>query len=100
MEILDTVAIRLPCRRCGQAYEVPLRDVLMSHKIMKHRACSIPQETECPPLAQIFLAEEEDVVALQSAWKRLQERAQKDGGELVLMWRTPLSAESGHRRLA
>jgi quercetin dioxygenase-like cupin family protein len=89
VDILDAVVIRLPCKRCGQAYEVPLQDVLISHNIMKHRACSIPRETECPPLAQICLAEQEDVEALQSAWNRLQERAQKDGGELVLIWQPP-----------
>lgn len=100
MDILDAVAIRLPCKRCGQAYEVPLHDVLISHNIMKHGTCSISWETECPPLAQMFLAEDEDVVALQSAWKRLQERAQKDGGELVLTGQPPPSTRRGQRRIA
>ncbi len=85
MDILDYVAIRLPCRRCGQKYDVPLRDVHISHAIMEHGGCPVAEDTECPPIAQIWLAEDDDVVALQRTWRRLQERAEKDSGELVLM---------------
>ena len=31
MNTLDAVSIRLPCNACGHIYEVPLRDVLLSH---------------------------------------------------------------------
>src|SRR5512144_144163 len=85
MNILDAIGIRLSCKSCGQTYEVPLRDIMMSHDLLEHQGCPISEDTECPPLAQIFLAEDKDISDLKGAWQRLQERARKDGGELVLM---------------
>ena len=34
MNILDAVAISLPCRFCGDNYRVPLKDVLLSHRML------------------------------------------------------------------
>ncbi len=93
MDILDAIGIRLPCRNCGEFYEVPLFDIHMSHGVMDHRGCPVTPETECPPIFQVFLADDADIVALQQTWQRLQERARKDGGELVLM--SGLLARSG-----
>ena len=85
MDILDAIGIRLPCRGCGEPYEVPLRDIHLSHDVMNHEGCPGTPETECPPIFQVFLADDPDILALQQAWQRLQERASKDGGELVIM---------------
>lgn len=85
MNITDAIGIRLACKACGQAYEVPLRDISMSHDLLEHEGCPISQDTECPPIAQVLLADDKDITDLQKAWDRLQERARKDGGELVLM---------------
>jgi hypothetical protein len=98
MDILDTIGIRIRCRICGHTYEVPLRDVLISHSMMRHGGCPISEETECPPQAQIFLFEDNEVAALQDAWKKLQARAQKDGGDLVLM--SQPEAEESRRNVA
>ena len=84
MNILDTVAISLPCRSCGDNYRVPLKDVLLSHRML-HQGCPVSQETECPPLFQSRLFERKDIEELQSAWSRLENRARSDGGELVLL---------------
>ena len=84
MNILDTVAISLPCRSCGDNYRVPLKDVLLSHRML-HQGCPVSQETECPPLFQSRLFERKDIEELQSAWSRLETRARSDGGELVLL---------------
>ncbi len=43
MDILSVAAIRLRCSRCGESYEVPLRDILLSHKIM-HEGCPVAEE--------------------------------------------------------
>jgi len=96
MDILDAVGIRLPCRGCGEPYEVPLRDIHLSHDLIRHGGCPVAEETECPPLFQQFLADDPDIVALQQAWQKLQERAQKDGGELVIM--SGLAAKSAEDR--
>jgi len=85
MDIVDSIGIRLNCRSCGRTYDVPLRDILMSHDLLEHQGCPISEDTECPPIAQVFLADDKDISDLQRAWQRLQERARSDGGELVLM---------------
>lgn len=92
MNILDTVAISLPCRSCGNNYQVPLKDVLLSHTML-HQGCPVSQETECPPVFQSRLFECKDIEELQRAWNQLEQRAQADGGELVLMAAGP-SAEA------
>ncbi len=86
MDILSVAAIRLPCSWCGESYEVPLRDILLSHKIM-HEGCPVAEETECPPAFQSRLASEWAVKTLDQAWRRLERRATADGGELVLIGR-------------
>jgi hypothetical protein len=83
MDILSVAAIRLPCSWCGKSYEVPLRDILLSHKIM-HEGCPAPVETECPPVFQSRLAPERLIKSLEQAWRRLERSAAGDGGELVL----------------
>ena len=82
MNILDHVSIRLPCNQCGQTYEVPLSDVLLSHAVVRC-GCPAPQETECPPVFQIRLFDLEPIRALSLAWEQLAKRADSDGGELV-----------------
>ncbi len=82
MNILDHVSIRLPCNQCGQTYEVPLSDVLLSHAVVRC-GCPVPQETECPPVFQIRLFDHEPISALSLAWEQLAKRADLDGGELV-----------------
>jgi hypothetical protein len=84
MNILDAVAISLPCHSCGGNYQVPLRDVLLSHRML-HQGCPVSQETECPPLFQSRLFERGDIEELQRAWSQLETRAQADGGELVVL---------------
>lgn len=84
MNILDAVAISLPCHSCGGNYQVPLRDVLLSHKML-HQGCPSFQESECPPVFQSRLFERGDIEELQHAWSRLESRARSDGGELVLL---------------
>lgn len=82
-DILNHAFIRMPCNRCGQTYEVPLRDVLLSHTVIRC-GCPVHEETECPPLFQIRLFDKEPIKALQSAWTQLAARAASDGGELIL----------------
>ena len=84
MNILDTVGIRLPCHSCGGTYQVPLKDVLLSHTML-HEGCPAREETECPPVFQSRLFERKDIEELERAWNQLDQRAQADGGRLVLM---------------
>ncbi len=82
MDILSVVAIRLPCSSCGGSYEVPLKDILLSHQLM-HAGCSAPVETECPPVFQSRLVSKSSIKALGQAWRRIERQAAADGGELI-----------------
>lgn len=84
MNILDSVGICLPCHSCGNDYQVPLRDVLLSHTIL-HEGCPVREATECPPVFQSRLFARKDIEELERAWNQLEQRARADGGELVLM---------------
>ncbi len=84
MDILDNAAIRLLCRSCDQYYEVPLRDILLSHEIV-HCGCPVPHETECPPVYQVRICDNEIVERLQKAWSEASYCAELAGGELVLL---------------
>ncbi len=100
MDILSVAAIRLPCSWCGEPYEVPLRAILLSHKIM-HEGCPVAEETECPPVFQSRLVSEPALRALDQAWRRLERRAAADGGELVLLGRIiegPFEAKKAAKR--
>ncbi len=83
IDILDHAFVRMPCNACGQTYEVPLRDILLSHTVVRC-GCPVREETECPPLFQIRLFDREPIKSLSSAWEELARRANLDGGELVL----------------
>ena len=83
VNILNHVFIRMPCNACGQKYEVPLGDVLLSHTVVRC-GCPVREETECPPVFQVRLFDREPIKTLQSAWEQLARRAEADGGELVL----------------
>lgn len=83
MKILDHIAIRLSCPACGEAYEVPLSDVMLSHEVVR-TGCPVCHETECPPVFQIRLFDREAVAQLGKAWRQVAERAERAGGELVL----------------
>ena len=83
MDILEFVAIEIPCVACGGRYEVTLKQVTLSQKML-HEGCPIRVETECPPLAQSGLVDQELIQELQDIWGRLEEKVHGTGGELKL----------------
>ena len=83
MDILEFVTIEIPCVACGGRYEVTLKQVALSQKML-HEGCPIRVETECPPLAQSRLMDQKLIQELQSIWGRLEEKARGASGELKL----------------
>jgi hypothetical protein len=85
MDILDAIAIELPCGACGGRYEVSLKQIMLSEHMM-HQGCPVPSQytTECPPLYYADLADLELIQVLQQTWLCLEERAQAAGGRLLL----------------
>lgn len=83
MNIVEALSIRIPCTVCGQFYEVPLTDVLLSYRMLE-QGCPVPDETECPPLFQTRLIPREVLHDFVKAWRRVEESVQRDNGELKL----------------
>lgn len=83
MEILEAVAIEIPCSACGGRYEVTLKQVLLSQEMI-HEGCPVQIVDECPPLAYSGLVDQEVIRELQRVWVRLEEKAHGAGGEVRL----------------
>lgn len=81
MDVLDLVAIEIPCSACGGRYEVTLRQIALSQEMI-HEGCPVQVVDECPPLAYSGLVDQELIQELRKAWVRLEEEARKAGGEL------------------
>jgi hypothetical protein len=83
MDILEIVAIEIPCSACGKRYEVTLKQVALSQEML-HEGCPVQVQDECPPLAYSGLVDPELVQELQRVWVRLEEKARGASGELKL----------------
>ncbi|MDE3090647.1 MAG: hypothetical protein KGJ80_14830 [Chloroflexota bacterium] len=86
MDILETIAIELPCAACGGRDLVTLKEVLLSKHLI-HDGCPVPSSfsTECPPLYHADLIAHGLIHDLERTWLRLVESANGAGGELVLL---------------
>jgi hypothetical protein len=83
MDILEIVAIEIPCNACGGRYEVTLKQVALSQQML-HEGCPVQVERECPPLFYSGLVGRELVQELQRVWAHLEEKAREASGELKL----------------
>ena len=83
MDILDSIAILIPCVVCGGRYEVTLKQVALSQKMM-HDGCPVHDERECPPLYYAPLIDRQLAQDFRELWARLEKEAQAAGGELRL----------------
>jgi hypothetical protein len=83
MDILELVAIEIPCNACGGRYEVPLKQIALSQQML-HDGCPVQVVEECPPLAYSGLVDQELIHELQKVWMLLEEKARAAGGELKL----------------
>jgi hypothetical protein len=84
MNILEEVAVSMHCSACSGEYQVPLKQVLLSHEML-HDGCPVSDERECPPLPWSRLVDEQLVREFENIWTRLGERARRSGGELILL---------------
>lgn len=94
VNVLDYIAIRLSCPACGNAYNVPLSDILLSHEVVR-AGCPVCHETECPPVFQIRLFDRAAIAELERAWNKVAEKAKRDGGQLVLLGESRDRADKG-----
>ena len=83
MDILEMVAIEIPCRTCGGRYEVSLKKIALSQQML-HDGCPVRAETECPPLFLSGFVDRELTQDLQRIWSRLEKEARGVNGEVKL----------------
>jgi hypothetical protein len=83
MNILEFVAIEIPCSACGGRYKVTLKQILLSQEML-HQGYPVQVDTECPPLAYSGLVDQKLVQELQDVWMRIEEKALGADGELKL----------------
>ena len=87
-DILQQVAVRVPCASCGRHYEVTLRQVLMSHDMLND-GCPVCSETECLPLTYAQFADEAAVRDFERSWARVAQVVRTAGLDLTFC-RPPL----------
>jgi len=83
MEILEMVAIEIPCRTCGGQYDVSLKKIALSQQMLRE-GCPVCAETQCPPLFVSGLVDQELMRDLQKIWLRLEKEARGVNGKVKL----------------
>ncbi len=83
LDLLQHVAVSVPCAACGQRHGVSLRDVLMSQALV-HEGCPVPHETECLPLTYAALADEAALREFEQSWSRLLQTVRANGFDLTV----------------
>jgi hypothetical protein len=75
MDVLDLVAVEIPCGACGGRYEITLKQIALSQRMI-HEGCPVRVVAECPPLAYSGLVDQEVIQELRKVWVRLEEEAE------------------------
>jgi hypothetical protein len=83
-DLLDRIAVRTPCGRCGGAYDVTLRQILAAQDQM-HEGCLVADERDCPPLTYSPLADRATVEAFAETWERLVRHVEQHGRSLRIL---------------
>lgn len=83
LDLLQHIAVRVPCAACGQHYSISLRHVLMSQDVA-HDGCPACDETECLPLTDAALADEAALRECERSWSRLLHKVRAAGVELTV----------------
>lgn len=83
LDLLQEIAILVPCAACGQHYTVCMRDVLASQQML-HDGCPVCSETECLPLTYATLANESALREFDQSWSRLSSQVRAAGFDLTI----------------
>ncbi len=83
IDILQYVSVSVPCPTCGQHYDVPLRQVLLSQQML-HAGCPVAAETECPQVTYAVLANEAILDEFQRSWARLVAQVRHSGLDVTV----------------
>ena len=83
LDLLQQLAVSVPCSTCGQHFNITLRDVLMSQDML-HEGCPVCHQTECLLLTYAALADEAALRDFEQSWSRLLHKVQAAGFELAV----------------
>jgi len=83
MDILQSVAVELPCNQCGHRYHVTLAQVLVSQDALTHE-CLARGDGDCEPLFAARLLDHDLIEKFRDAWDGLANAARASGGVLGL----------------
>lgn len=82
-DLLDAIAIELPCVVCEESYRVSLRKIQLSQLLMDE-GCSVRHFADCPPAALFHLIDPAVVRDFEGAVRRIEAAAGGAGGHLAL----------------
>ena len=83
MGILDNIFLSLPCARCHERYEIPLKNIFLARESI-HEGCPSPMPRDCPQQYWAQLLDTQVLEKLEEVWKDLEVSAQANGGVLVV----------------
>lgn len=83
LDLLQHIAVLVPCSACGRHYTVSLRDVLLSQDMI-HQGCPVCHETECLPLTYASLADEVAARDFEQSWIQLLRKVRAAGFDLAI----------------
>jgi hypothetical protein len=82
-DLLEAIAIEVPCLVCHESYRVSLRKIRLS-QLMMHDGCSVRHFADCPPAALFQLIDPEVVREFEAAVRRIEAAARGVGGHLAV----------------
>jgi hypothetical protein len=81
-DMLEALAVELPCLACDRWYRVPLRKIRSSH-VMMDEGCQVRHFSDCPPAAFAHLIDPALLAEFEEAVQRIEVAAEGAGGRLV-----------------
>lgn len=81
-DLLDAVAIEMPCPSCGRNYTVSLRQVRGGQEMLDE-GCGVRHFEDCPPAWWCRLLPAASVLQLEGAVRTIEAVAHQAGGRLV-----------------
>ena len=84
MDILNTVAVEMPCKECGGNFKVSLGQILLAQEGMR-ATCNALGERECPGFYYAGLIDHGLCDQLVSVWHQIESHVEAEGAHLVVV---------------
>ena len=84
MNILNTIAVEMPCEQCGGRFHVSLGQILVAQEGTR-TTCNALGERDCPAFYYAGLVDPSLCEQLLTVWQQIQARVEAEGGQLVVV---------------